>query len=147
MFLKDEKGFTLLELIVVLIITGIIVSISFPVLTSNNEVMYEKTIKNQIVSVFQNAATDSISLVESGNIVIGKNYYEINSPRNFSEIPMVGKSESNDEDVGKVININEKGEVETLAPIIITLSYQGEQYIVEINEGFNNIKINGEYIY
>lgn len=139
--MKNEKGFTLLELMVTLVILGIVSTIVFPVFTNSNEDINEKLFYSHFETVYQKAVTDAITEGVTVYLEIGENGYTIISPKRNRELSYVERTVLNSTDVGKRIEINQKGKV--ITPVEVSFDLRGKQFLLRVETGFQNIFFNG----
>lgn len=140
--MKKEGGFTLLELLVVLMIMGVAASIVVPSFSNSDEKLNEKLLYSQFDSVFQKASTDAAAESTPTVLVLVGDGYQVESPKANRKMKFLKNVEISSTDIGKQIEFNKKGQV--LVPIDFMLVMENETFLFEVKEGYQNIIVNGE---
>lgn len=140
-FKKDKKGFTLIEILAVLMIMGVLLLIVFPSINNSNHVVEERLIVSQIESVINKASSDAITLAEDSSLTLGQNVFSYTSSKVNSDTEYVKGSTLNNEHIGTVIQFDKKGYVVTTT----SFTFQMRQATFEffIQPGYKQIFVNG----
>lgn len=138
----DEQGFTLIEVLTVVVLMGILMLLVVPNVKKSDETLSENLFVSQFDSVFQKATKDARALGEPVEIELQEHAYQIYSSKPNREIRYPHGAKIDSSDIGKRIFIDRKGMVRT--QVVVRFEYAKTTYEITVNPGYKKALVNGK---